>query len=294
MPQKAPRKESKMSNPNDTLPDNLKGLVENLSTRQAIPLGTMYDIPFLAVKIPAEKESFIQDNPITCEIKPSVFNVDFHGETVAVCFIQVRLNGLDEYIYTATYDLTVDKQFSDCYALLNMRKKDSVAASEQYSIVSESHCKGHQEDRELTVSEYRKEQGCDLFDEHNREWYRLILKKKSGGPGVGAPSEMSKQLFFMASYNGDMFRKFVLSRNFRATYDLPHETYEKVAEDDIALLNLGYRLMRQVLFGERTISEQDGAWEKRVQERKDVWTARTNAEIGKRKEAFEQDMGEEQ
>ena len=130
MPQKAPRKESKMSNPNDTLPDNLKGLVENLSTRQAIPLGTMYDIPFLAVKIPAEKESFIQDNPITCEIKPSVFNVDFHGETVAVCFIQVRLNGLDEYIYTATYDLTVDKQFSDCYALLNMRKYGLFIASE--------------------------------------------------------------------------------------------------------------------------------------------------------------------
>lgn len=178
-------------------------------------------------------------------------------------------------------------------ALLNMRKKDSSEAEEQYSMVQEEHCMGHQEAREITVSAYREEQGCAEFDEHNRDWYQLILKKKSGGHGVGTPSEMSKQLFFMASYNTDMFRKFVASDNFQKAYDLPAETYAEVAEDDIALLQLGYRLMRQALFGEKTLPEQSGAWEKRVEERKEIWETRTNAEIDKRNEDVEKAMRKE-
>lgn len=178
-------------------------------------------------------------------------------------------------------------------ALLNMREKDSSEAKEQYSMIKEAHCMGHQEDREISVSDYRADQGCEEFDEHNRDWYQLILKKKSGGPSVGAPSEMSKQLFFMASYNTDMFRRFVGSDNFKATYDLPQEAYDEMAKDDLALLKLGYRLMRQALFGEKTIPEQSGAWEKRMEERKEVWEARTNAEIEKRNQEVEQAMRED-
>ena len=160
-------------------------------------------------------------------------------------------------------------------------------------MIKEAHCMGHQEDREISVSDYRADQGCEEFDEHNRDWYQLILKKKSGGPSVGAPSEMSKQLFFMASYNTDMFRRFVGSDNFKATYDLPQEAYDEMAKDDLALLKLGYRLMRQALFGEKTIPEQSGAWEKRMEERKEVWEARTNAEIEKRNQEVEQAMRED-
>ena len=178
-------------------------------------------------------------------------------------------------------------------ALLNMREKDAAEAKEQYSMIKEVHCKGHEADREITVADYRADQGCEEFDEQNREWYQLILKKKSGGPAVGAPSEMSKQLFFMASYNADMFRKFVSSDAFKASYDLPHEIYEEVGKDDLALLKLGYRLMRQVLFGEKTIPEQSGAWEKRVQERRGIWEARTNAEIKKRNKEVEKKMRKE-
>ena len=58
--------------------------------------------------------------------------------------------------------------------------------------------------------------GVAEYDEFNRSWYELILKKKSGGPGVGKPNEMSLQLFFMASFNFDMLRRFVLSDNFQA------------------------------------------------------------------------------
>ncbi len=178
-------------------------------------------------------------------------------------------------------------------ALLNMREKDTYEAKRQFSYVTEEHCKGHDEDRELTVAEYREEQGVEEYDQYNQEWFELILKKKSGGPGVGKPNEMSLQLFFMASYNFDMFRRFVLSENFRKAYDLSQEEYETAAKDDLALLKLGYRLMRQALFGEKTMPESSGAWEKRVEERKEVWEARTAAEVDARNEQTDEQMRKE-
>ncbi len=178
-------------------------------------------------------------------------------------------------------------------ALLNMREKDTYEAKQQYSLVKEEHCKGHDESRQITLRDYRQEQGVEDYDEHNRAWYELILKKKSGGPGVGKPNEMSLQLFFMASFNFDMFRKFVMSDNFKATYNLPEETYQQIVEDDLALIDLGNRLMRQALFGEKTIPEQSGAWEKRVETRKDVWEARAKAEVEARNAKIDEQMRDE-
>ena len=167
-------------------------------------------------------------------------------------------------------------------ALLNMREKDSSEAQENYSLIREEHCKGHEEDRELTIDEYRKEQGCEEFDLRNRDWYRLILKKKSAGPGVGRLSDMSLQLFFMASYNLDMFRRFVLSDKFRTTYTLNDTFYQVVEKDDLILLDFAFQFLRQVLFGERSIEEASDAWEKRVEQRKEVWDMRAQVEIDRK------------
>jgi Fe-S-cluster containining protein len=167
-------------------------------------------------------------------------------------------------------------------ALLNIRAKDAPQAEEGYSLVQEDHCKGHLEDRELCIDDYRDEQGCKEYDDRDRDWYRLILKKKSAGPGVGRPSEMSLQLFFMASYNLDMFRRFVLSDNFRKTYKLNHTFYDAVEKDDLVLMDFGFQFMRQVLFGERTIEEVADAWAKRVEDRKEVWGMRTRIELARK------------
>lgn len=162
-------------------------------------------------------------------------------------------------------------------ALLNFREQNTSEAKEFYSLVKEEHCKGHMESRELSIDEYRTEQGCTEYDTRNREWYRLILKKRSAGPGVGRPSEMSLQMFFMASYNIDLFRRFVLSDNFRGNYKLEENFYDIIAKDDLVLLDFSFRFLRQVLFGERSVEEVDNAWERRLGERNDVWELRVKA-----------------
>jgi len=163
--------------------------------------------------------------------------------------------------------------------LLSMRALGQNEDERHFLLIKEEHCKGHEEDREITINDYRKEQKVEEFDELNRDWYRIILKKKSTGPTIGRPSDMSLQLFFMASYDVDRFRRFVTSDSFKNMYDVSNEEFAAFEKDDIALMEFGFKLMKQVLFGELTIKEREGAYDKRVEERKEVLAYRKEAEI---------------
>ncbi len=163
--------------------------------------------------------------------------------------------------------------------LLSMRALGKSEDERHFLLVKEPHCKGHDEDREITIADYRKEQVVEEFDELNRDWYRIILKKKSTGPTIGAPSDMSLQLFFMASYDIDRFRRFVSSDSFKNMYDLSDEEFASFENNDTELMQFGFRLMKQVLFGELSIKEREGAYDKRAEERKEILAYRKQAEI---------------
>ncbi len=259
----------------------------NACCRQADVTLAPYDIVRLKDRLGMDSEAFLHKHAVPFEMDhDGVPGLKLKTDDQGACLLLDGENGCSVYEDRPT----VCRYYP--LGLLSMRQKESAEAVEQYSLIKEDHCKGHEEDRELTVAEYREEQGCAEFDDLNREWYRLILKKKSAGPAVGRPPKTSLQLFFMASYNTDMFRKFVLSENFRASYDLPESTFEEVAQDDVALLDLGYRLLRQALFGEKVLPERQGVWEKRVGERKEIWEARTKAEQEKWQEEQEKRMRE--
>jgi len=138
-------------------------------------------------------------------------------------------------------------------ALLSMRRQDEATDRDSYALVKEPHCLGHDEPREITVADYRREQGLPEYDELARGWRQLILKKKSSGPTIGKPSKRSLQLFFMACYDADRFRSFVASEGFAELFDLPADEMHKVLADDTALMLFGFRFLRQTLFGEVTI-----------------------------------------
>ena len=138
---------------------------------------------------------------------------------------------------------------------------------------------GHNEPREITVADYRKEQKVEEYDELNRDFYRIMLKKKSAGPAIGKPSPTSFQFFFLVCYDIDRFKDFLSAPNFRAVYDITDEEYERIMNDEVERLKFGYKLLMQVLFGEDKIPLKEGAFEKRMEERKEVLEARRQAEI---------------
>ncbi|MDH4189679.1 MAG: YkgJ family cysteine cluster protein [Betaproteobacteria bacterium] len=138
--------------------------------------------------------------------------------------------------------------------LMAMKKKDTDVEEDAYFVVKEAHCLGHEEAHTQTVGEYRREQGVDVYDEKNRDWRRIILKKRSSGPAVGRPSQRSFELFFLASYDIDGFRAFVASEGFRRVFELDEGYYAKLLADEDELLAFAHRYLRQVLYGEQSIA----------------------------------------
>jgi len=153
--------------------------------------------------------------------------------------------------------------------LLSMRRADENFDRASYALVKEDHCKGHQEDREITIGDYRKEQGLEEYDEHGRGWRQLILKMKSAGPSIGALSKTSLQFFFMACYDVDRFREFIKSPGFGQSFVIDDATRKELLEDDLALLKFGDRMIRQVMYGEETIEKKTDAVDRLVERREE-------------------------
>ncbi|MCG6868039.1 MAG: YkgJ family cysteine cluster protein [Gammaproteobacteria bacterium] len=166
------------------------------------------------------------------------------------------------------------------YALgnLGVRSKGASSVEEVYFVVKEPHCKGHEEPVTQTVRDYREAQGVDAYDEMNRDWRDIIIKKRSSGPTVGAPSERSMQLFDMCSYDMDSFREFIQSPGFQSIFDLADDEIRALIDDEDRLLQFSFRFLKQVLFGEFTIPRRDKAREQRIEARKSVWQSRKETE----------------
>jgi Fe-S-cluster containining protein len=162
------------------------------------------------------------------------------------------------------------------YALgiMGVRKKDASVVEDIYFLVKEAHCRGHEEPKQLTVGQYRQEQGAERYDEMNREWRDIVIKKRSSGPTIGTPSERSLQLFDMCSYDLDSFREFIQFPGFQALFQVDPQRFQQLRTDDEALLRFAMAFLKQVLFGERNIPMKPNGREKRLAERRAVYEER--------------------
>lgn len=93
----------------------------------------------------------------------------------------------------------------------------------------------------------------------------------------------------MVCFDTDCFKEFMQSKYFRSVYNLTDSDYKDIIDDKLKRLEFGYRLLRQVLFGEETIPLIDQAFETRREDRKEILEARRKAEIAvhQSKEGFE-------
>ncbi len=141
--------------------------------------------------------------------------------------------------------------------MATLRNKEAEGGKDEfYFLTKEDHCKGFEEDKEWTIAEWRKDQEADVYDEVNRGWMDILIKKKSFGEREFP--EIKNRMFFMVSTNTDYFRTFVFESSFLDTYDIPAERIEKVRTDDAELLKLAYEWLRSAMFAEETLIFKEG------------------------------------
>ncbi len=125
---------------------------------------------------------------------------------------------------------------------------DDAAEDKFFFLVKEPHCKGHEEPKRWTIREWRADQGVDLRDEMNKEWLRLVMRRKSFGLQATL-SEAAKRMFFMASTDLDTFRTFIFESSFLDIYEIDAETVAKIREDDVELMLFSFKYLANTLFG---------------------------------------------
>ncbi len=142
--------------------------------------------------------------------------------------------------------------------LASVKPKGADHKEDFYFLVKESHCEGHDEDNRQTVSDFRQEQGIDVYDRVNRGWMDIVMKMASwrslGGPYGKDLSTQVKKMFFMVSTDVDALRTFILETKFLESYEVDAEAVEAIKTDDEVLLSLGFDWMKNVMFNEPTVS----------------------------------------
>jgi Fe-S-cluster containining protein len=220
---------------------------------------TPYDVLRMKTRLGISSTEFLKQYTVPYEMdKDSIAGVKFRPVEEGTACRFMKPEGCDIY---------ADRPTACRYypvALLSMRKQDEYIDRDSYAIVKEDHCKGHEVNRRITIADYRKEQGLGEYDDLARGWRQLVLKKQSSGPSIGKPTLRSRQLFFMACYDVDRFREFVSAEAFNKLFDLPPEEKAGMLADDVALLQFAFRFLRQVMFGEESISLNAEAAQERL------------------------------
>ena len=125
------------------------------------------------------------------------------------------------------------------------------ANDEFYFLTRDPNCLGYEEDRDWTIESWRIDQGADLYDEMNKEWMEIQLRRD--------PSEQSKldskkqSMIFMASYDLDKFKRFVFESNLLDVLEVDTEEIEKIKNDEIELMKFGFRYLKYILMLEETL-----------------------------------------
>jgi hypothetical protein len=110
-------------------------------------------------------------------------------------------------------------------------------------------CEGPRESRICTLKSWETEQEASFYNTMTAQWadvMRLFQNDPWGGQGpVGRQGKMA----FMAAYNMDAFREFVLASSFLQRYSIKPDLRLKIKSDDLALLKLGMAWIKLFLFG---------------------------------------------
>ena len=107
-------------------------------------------------------------------------------------------------------------------------------------------CQGFTDGQEWTLARWKAGQGLEPFNELNREWIEIILKKSALNT-LAAEDVRASAIFAMAAYDIDRFRKFVLETPFLEIFAIPQEVAPALRESDSALLRFGYKYVKLVL-----------------------------------------------
>jgi hypothetical protein len=137
----------------------------------------------------------------------------------------------------------------------------------KYSFITdERRCKGLLQGKRWTVQQWLDSQKVPEYDRWN-EMYELVTGDMDLGK-LDVTNPQVRSMIFMATYDLDAFRRFVMESKFLDMFEIPEGRIELVKTDDLELLKLGMDWIRFGLFGEKTLKLKKEVLEARGKKQK--------------------------
>jgi Fe-S-cluster containining protein len=128
-----------------------------------------------------------------------------------------------------------------------------------YVLFEDDFCDGTKEKKEWTIKSWKENQG--VFEhEKLEEGFKKVVSHPwfIGGRQLNAKA---MEMYHMACYDLDRFKRFVFDSSFLERFELNDETIEKLRTGDEELLKFAFRWLRFALFGEPTMKVRESALE---------------------------------
>jgi Fe-S-cluster containining protein len=120
-----------------------------------------------------------------------------------------------------------------------------------YFVLHEELCHGHGQGKTRTVREWIAEQGIEEYEMMGASFQELVLHDFWNREPALTPQQA--EMFYMACYDLDRFRRFVFESRFLELFEMDEARVEALRSDDEELLEFGLLWLRFSLFGEKTM-----------------------------------------
>lgn len=120
-----------------------------------------------------------------------------------------------------------------------------------YSIMDVSFCLGLNEDNALTVTDWMESQGIGIYLEMEKFFKEIMTDSNLLSTKI--TNKKIQDMFYMACYDLDRFRRFVFESRFLDSYEIDDKVIEKIKDDDVELHKLAMKWLQHGLIGQKEL-----------------------------------------
>ena len=110
-------------------------------------------------------------------------------------------------------------------------------------------CLGQHEEKVWNPKTWSEDQEAIQYNKMTLKWSEIKRLFQNNPWGNEGPDGQKAKMAFMATYNVDQFREFVLNSSFLKRYKVKSEIIKKIKRDDLKLLNFGFEWVKFFLWG---------------------------------------------
>jgi len=122
---------------------------------------------------------------------------------------------------------------------------------EFYSIMDVPFCFGLLEDKTSKIADWKKSQGIPIYQEMEKDFKKIMTNSQLVGQKI--TNKKIREMFYMACYDIDRFRRFVFESKFLKIYEIDPAIVKKIKADDVELFKLAMRWLEHGMIGQNVL-----------------------------------------